>query len=74
MAIRLFRSRAKKTQRQDPTRLASVSKPVSKIRVVRSAVQEEPAIIDTVVEAGGSDPYNSAGRHIADKLRHRRYD
>ena len=74
MAIRLFGLRQPKDQHQDPTRLASAGKPASKVRVVRSEVKKEPAIIDTVIDEGGSDPYNSTGRFLAEKIRQRRYD
>ena len=74
MAIRLFGLRQPKDHHQDPTRLASAGKPASNVTVVRSEVKKEPAIIDTVVEEGGSDPYNSTGRFLAEKLRQRRYD
>lgn len=74
MAIRLFRLRQPKDQHQDPTRLAAAGKPVSDVRVVRSAVSSEPAILDTVVEESGSDPYNSTGRILADRIRQKRYE
>ncbi len=74
MAIRLFGPRQPKDQHRDPTRLASAGKPASNVRVVRSEVKKEPAILDTVIEEGGSDPYNSTGRFLAEKLRQRRYE
>ena len=74
MAIRLFRSRSPKEERKDPTRLAAVGKPASDVRIVRSHVDTEPAIVDTIAAASGSDPYNSTGRFLADKIRQRRYE
>ena len=74
MAIRLFRLRQPKVQHQDPTRLASAGRTVNHVGVVRSAVSKEPAILDTVVEKSGSDPYNSSGQVVADKLRQKRYE
>ena len=75
MAIRLFGPRQPKDQHQDPTRLASAGKPARTITVVRSDVKkDEPAIVDTVVNESGSDPYNSTGRFLAEKIRQRRYD
>ena len=74
MAIRLFGPRPPKDQHRDPTRRASAGQPASNVRVVRSEVKKEPAIIDTVIDECGSDPYNSTGRFLAEKIRQRRYD
>ena len=74
MTIRLFRLRQPKVQHQDPTRLASAGRTVNHVGVVRSAVRKQPAILDTVVEKNGSDPYNSSGQVVADKLRQKRYE
>ncbi len=75
MAIRLFGPRQPKDQHQDPTRLASAGQPARNVRVVRTDVKkEQPAIIDTVVNDSGSDPYNSTGRFLTEKLRQRRYE
>lgn len=79
MAIRLFRLRQPKVQHQDPTRLASAGRTVNPVGVVRSTVSrstvsKEPAILDTVIEKSGSDPYNSSGQVVAEKLRQKRYE
>lgn len=68
MAIRFFWSRRHESKRTDPVRLAASRRPDAPVRVLRAGVEPKPGLKIVEPEAG-ADPYNNAGRFLADRVR-----